>query len=144
MPGPRPTRLGIVGIVFAIVAPASGCWNKEKDEWECIGPAVEVMKWRDQRETARILKGDTITPAELAREELAKVEAAVAELEPRRGACELTWSVMMHVPVDNPGLRLREETLLRVLDVPPRDYPPNAVGWAGVTTAGRPPMARSR
>lgn len=138
---PRSRRAALLPLLAAVT---TGCWNESKDEWECIGPVVEVMKWRDERETARTLRGEVITPTELARQELERVEAAVAALTPRRGACELTWSVMMHVPADNPGLRLREEALLRVLGLPPRDYPPNAVGWAGVTTAGRTPMAQGR
>lgn len=127
-----------------LVALGSGCWNESVDEWQCIGPIVEVVKWRDQRESARTLGGEVISPAELARQEREHVEAAVAALLPRRGLCELTWSVMMHQPADNPGLRLREETLLRVLELPPRDYPPEAVGFAGVTIAGRPPMTAGR
>jgi hypothetical protein len=144
MPRPRRAPFGFAGLVACLSPLAAGCWNHEKDEWECIGPVVEVMRWRDEREAARLLRGDAVTPAELARLERERVEAAVVALTPRRAACELTWSVMMHVPADNPGLRLREEALLRVLELPPRDYPPNAVGWAGVTTAGRTPMAQER
>ncbi|MES2639236.1 MAG: hypothetical protein V4850_07120 [Myxococcota bacterium] len=144
MPPPRRAPFGFAGLVACLSPLAAGCSSDEKDEWECIGPVVEVMKWRDEREAARLLRGEVVTPAELARLERERVEAAVLALTPRRAACELTWSVMMHVPADNPGLRLREEALLRVLELPPRDYPANAVGWAGVTTAGHTPMAQER
>lgn len=136
MPAPRRARI-CVEAVPALLLLLAGCSSDEQDEWECIGPAVEVMKWRDEREIARTLRGEAIAPAQLARDEREHVDEAVAALTPRRAACELTWSVMMHAPADNPGLRLREEALLRVLELPPRDYPPDAVGWAGVTTAGR-------
>lgn len=126
------------------VVALGGCWNEAVDEWQCIGPIVEVVKWRDQREAARNFGGESMSPAELARQEREHVEAAVVALTPKRRLCELTWSVMMHQPADNPGLRLREETLLRVLELPPRDYPPEAVGFAGVTIAGRPPMTAGR
>lgn len=111
------------------------------DEWRCVGPLVELIRWRDEKEQARIWKADPITPAELAALERQKVAEAVAVLRPRRRACELTWSFQMHQPPDNPGLRLREEALLQVLELPPRDYPIAAVGWAGVTVSGRVPTA---
>lgn len=130
---------GGVGVALGV-----GCWNEAVDEWQCIGPIVEVVKWRDERESARLYRGEVLAPADLARQERERVEAAVAALTPRRRLCELTWNVMMHQPADNPGLRLREEALLRVLELPPRDYPPEAVGWAGVTIAGRPPTAPGR
>jgi hypothetical protein len=110
-------------------------------EWRCVGPLVELVRWRDERDAERLLRGVKIAPGELAAQERAQVEATVAALRERRASCELTWSVLMHQTPDNPGLRLREEALLRVLELPPRDYPVNAVGWAGVTTTGRPPVA---
>ena len=121
---------------LSIGAPA-GCRSAEQQEAECIGPIVELVRWRDQLESARTLAGEVVAPAEMARRERERVEAAVVTLRPHRRACELTWSVAMHQEADNPGLRLREEALLRVLELPERDYPPAAVGWAGVTTAGR-------
>ncbi|MDP2313744.1 MAG: hypothetical protein Q8P41_12625 [Pseudomonadota bacterium] len=142
---PPPRRTGVaLAVGTALVAGLGGCWNEAKDEWACIGPIVEVVKWRDEREAARLYGGKPITAAALAQEERDRVLAAVEALAPRRRACELTWSVLMHQPPDNPGLRLREEVLLRVLELPPRDYPPVAVGWSGVTVAGRPPVAMSR
>ena len=105
-----------------------------------MGPLVELVRWRDETEQARLWKADPITPTELAALERQKVAEAVEVLKPRRGPCELTWSFQMHQPPDNPGLRLREEALLQVLDLPPRDYPIGAVGWAGVTVSGRAPV----
>ncbi|MFN7144506.1 MAG: hypothetical protein ACK4YP_12075 [Myxococcota bacterium] len=109
-----------------------------------MGPLVDLVRWRDEREVARTLRGEGITPAELAAQERAQVATAVAALRDRRGACEMTWSVLMHQTPDNPCVRLREEAILQILGLPPRDYPPEAVGWAGVTLAGRPPIASAR
>jgi hypothetical protein len=52
----------------------------------------------------------------------------------------MTWAMEMHQPPSNPGLRLREEALLQLLGLPPRDYPPEAVGFSGVTVSGRTPV----
>lgn len=117
----------------------AACVDREVEEWRCVGPLVEIVRWRDEREAARVLRGEAIVPADLAREERARVDTAVEALRPRRRACELTWSLLMNQPADNPGLRLREEVILTVLELPPRDYPADAVGWAGVTAAGRAP-----
>jgi hypothetical protein len=119
-----------------------GC-HDEAREWGCIGPLVELVKWRDQRESARVLGGEAIAPAAMAAEERAHVDAAVAALDGKRATCEMTWGVLMYEPIDNPALRLRDETLVRLLGLPPRDYPAEAVGWAGVTTAGRPTLPES-
>jgi hypothetical protein len=117
-----------------------GCEPSEVREWKCVGPLVELVRWRDGEERARLFGGKIVTPEALGREEQERVDAAVEALRDRRGACEMTWSVLMHQPPDNPGLRLREEAILRMLELPPRDYPPVAVGFAGRTTAGRPPV----
>lgn len=102
-----------------------------------MGPLVDLVRWRDERETARILGRETLSAADLATQEREHVTTAVAKLRPERGNCEMTWAMEMHQPPSNPGLRLREEALLQLLDLPPRDYPPEAVGWSGVTVAGR-------
>jgi len=132
------------GLVLGAWCAAAGCKSAEQQEWECIGPVVELVRWRDELETARLLRGEVVTPADMAARERVHVEAAVTTLAPRRTACELTWSVLMHQTPDNPGLRLREEALLRVLDLPARDYPADAVGWSGVTTTGRPAVTPAR
>lgn len=132
------------GLVLGAWCAAAGCKSPEQQDWECIGPVIELVRWRDELETARILRGEPVAPLDMAKRERAHMEAAVATLLPRRTACELTWSVLMHQVPDNPGLRLREETLLRVLGLPARDYPPDAVGWSGVTTTGRPAVVPAR
>ncbi len=131
----RALVLGLAGLATA------SCEPSEVKEWKCVGPLVELVRWRDEREVARTLRGEPIAPEELARQERERATAAVEALRPRRGACEMTWSVLMHQAPDNPGLRLREEVMLEVLGLPPRDYPPEAVGWAGQTVAGRKPVA---
>lgn len=106
-----------------------------------MGPLVELVRWRDERETARILGKESWTPAALAAEERTHVASTVTTLSGVRSGCELTWAMEMHQPPTNPGLRLREEALLQVLGLPARDYPKEAVGFAGVTVSGRAPVA---
>jgi hypothetical protein len=120
-----------------------GCESAEVRERHCVGPLVELVRWRDEREHARLYKGEDIVPARLAEEERAKVEATAAALAPHRTACEMTWSVLMHQPPDNPALRLREEAILRVLGLPARTYDVEAVGWAGVSVSGMAPLSAS-
>lgn len=127
-------------LACAAAALIGACEPSEVSEWKCVGPLVELVKWRDGEETARVYGGKVVTPEGLWREEQARIDAAVEALRGRRGACEMTWSVLMHQPPDNPGLRLREEAILRMLELPPRDYPAVAVGFAGRTAAGRPPV----
>jgi hypothetical protein len=117
----------------------AGCEPAEVGEWACVGPLVDLVRWRDDREVARG-GGEALTPAGLAAEERAHLESTVATLAGKRRSCEMTWSLLLYQPPDNPGLRLREETVLRLLDLPPHDYPPEAVGFAGVTVAGRRPI----
>lgn len=134
----RPGCRGARAAAWVAAGLLAGCESPAAREWKCVGPVVELVKWRDQRENARVLGGEVIAPAALLAEEREHVATAVETLRPRRDACEMTWSVLMHQEPDNPALRLREEALLRVLDLPPRDYPAEAVGWSGATIAGRP------
>lgn len=130
----RPALLG------ALAVGLSACEPSEVSEWKCVGPLVELVRWRDEQEVARTLRGVDFAPEELLRQERERVATAVAALKERRRACELTWSLLMHQPPDNPGLRLREEALLQLLALPARDYPAEAVGWSGETVSGRRPV----
>jgi hypothetical protein len=111
----------------------------EVDEWRCIGPLVELVTWRDELEHRRAARTWTGTPAELHAEEVGRVAAAVATMEPRRGACQSTWRMSTWTTPDNPGLRVREEAIRQVLGIPPRAYAPEAVGFAGVSVGGLAP-----
>jgi hypothetical protein len=115
-----------------------GC-RDEADEWRCVGPLVDLVRWRDTTENQRIYGGRPITPAALQAEERAHLEVAVEALRPRIGRCRLAWSVLLFQPPENPGLRLREEAMLVLLGEPPKYYSPEAVGWAGVTVGGHLP-----
>lgn len=117
-----------------------GCADPAVREWRCVGPLVELVRWRDQEETRATFGTGAIDPAALAREERRRVEAVVARLAPERNRCGTTWGVTLFQPPDNPGLRLREEAVLLLLGQAPKDYPAEAVGRAGVTVHGRPPI----
>lgn len=118
-----------------------GCEDREVQEWRCVAPLVELVRWRDTVEAEYRHGGRTTPPAELAALERGRVEATAATLRALRPRCDLTWNVLLFDPPDNPGLRLREEALLLALGQPPKDYGPDAVGRAGVSAAGRPPVA---
>lgn len=90
----------------------------EADEWACVGPLVDLVRWRDQVETERVYGGKTIPEAELAAEEARRVAEAVAKLRPLKDRCELTWSLQLFQEADNPGLRVRERAI-RELTAPP-------------------------
>lgn len=131
-------RQGARGLL--ILAALAGCEDREAREWRCIGPLVELVRWRDEEESRARYGTGALSPAALAAEERRRVEAVVAQLAPERARCATTWRVTLFQPPDNPGLRLREEAVLRLLGKLPQDYPAEAVGRAGVTVDGRPPI----
>lgn len=112
------------------------CMSAEERVYRCSGPLIELVQWRDE-----LSRRPLPPPAELAALERERVLATVERLRPVRGKCENHWHFLMYENPNNPALRLREEALLITLDAPPHDYPPDAVGEAGVTVAGRPPTS---
>lgn len=96
---------------------AMGC-RDEADDWACIGPLVELVRWRDELEARRLYGGETMTEAQVAAEEARHLEAAVAALRPKRRQCELTWNLQTMQEADNPGLVLRERAIRAALEVP--------------------------
>lgn len=88
-----------------------GCPRDEVDDWRCIGPLVELMKWRDELEAERVYGGRVMTEAEVAAEEQRHVDEAVAKLRPYTAQCELTWSLQGFQEADNPGLHVKARAL---------------------------------
>lgn len=115
----------------------------EVDEWRCIGPLVELVSWRDEQEHRRAARAWTGTAADMHAEEASRVAAAVEALSARRSACQSTWRMSTWTTPDNPGSRLREEAVRRLLDLPPRAYPAEAVGFAGVSVGGLAPSVEA-
>jgi hypothetical protein len=82
--------------------------STEADEWTCVGPLVELVKWRDGVEAARF---GGAAPGDLAAQEEAKLREAVAALRGKRAECEMTWSILSMQEADNPGLLLRARAI---------------------------------
>ena len=57
------------------------CADPEVEEWKCVGPLVDLVRWRDEQESQRTWGGKAIAPAELARLERERVAAIVASRE---------------------------------------------------------------
>jgi hypothetical protein len=132
----------VVALAAAILA--LGCESGEEREARCIGPLVDLMRWRDAVEADRILRGK-VNPA-LAAEEARRVDEVVAKLTPLRRSCELTWSLQLYPEADNPGLQVRNRALHVLLRLPePSPVAPPAGTPPGAAPAGpdAPPAAAS-
>ena len=90
-----------------------GC-NTDAQEWRCIGPLIELVKWRDGVESDRIFANKVVPDLEA--QEKARVDAAVAALTPYRGECEMTWSLLLFQEADNPALVLRERAVHTLME----------------------------
>lgn len=128
-------------IVAWILGPgALACTDPDQTMIQCNGELLELIAWRDAVERELRAEPGRWTPNTLAAEEKRRVEATADTIRARRAQCDRSWEMLMYQPPSNPGLRLREEALLRVLDGAPHDYPPQSVGYAGVSTSGRAPI----
>jgi hypothetical protein len=99
-----------------------------------------MVAWRDEVERERFHRLKVYRREELARLEALRVQQVVEILEGERSSCASVWRVQLFQEPSNPALRLQEEAILRMLGEAPHDYGAKAVGWAGVTTRGRPPV----
>lgn len=97
-----------------------------------MGPLTELVKWRDGVEHDRLLRGVTPAPSALASDERAHVELAVSALRPEASHCDGAWRMVLWSTADTPAVRLREEAVRRLLRLPARAFPPEALGVAGV------------
>lgn len=113
--------------------------EKEVRAERCTGPLNRLVKWRDEAEMARKFKGKEVSHTMMAAQELQHVEETVATLKEQPG-CDAVWRVMLFQVPDTPATRLQEETILRLFGGTPHDYDTSTVGWALVTTSGRPPV----
>jgi hypothetical protein len=110
----------------------------EVTQYQCTGPLSALVRWRDELEAARLYGGRAVTADDAAAQEKTRMEATVSELAGRRGACEDTWRMGLWSEPDNPGARLRDEAIRRLLGLEPQRYPEPAVGIAGQSTSGLP------
>ncbi|MBM4393458.1 MAG: hypothetical protein FJ090_20230 [Deltaproteobacteria bacterium] len=97
-----------------------GCDPPEVAQHRCLGPVVELVKWRNAQ-NAELLSGRT-SPEALSRAEDERVEATEATLRTRE-RCEEFWRFGLWTTPDTPGAILRDRALRRALDLPPTDYP---------------------
>ena len=118
-----------------------GCDDPEKDNPfasqfpgatdPCIAPLMDLVKWRDLLGNDLIFDKQDLTPEQFAAAESKKVYETVDLLRPVVAKCKMTWSISMFKEVGSPADRLREETLLILLDLPAHAYEPDAIGLAG-------------
>ncbi len=97
-----------------------------------MGPLSALVRWRDGVEHERVFRGANLSPVALAADERFHVEAAVAALQGEATQCAGAWRMVLWSTADNPGARLREEAVRRLLALPARSFPPEAIGAAGI------------
>lgn len=115
------------------------CESAEVREARCMRPIADLISWRNDRFRAppEGPPAAPATPDSLLREERDRVDAAVADMQPLRDGCRRQWSIGLWSDPDSPSLRLRDEALRRVLELPAVDYTEAAVGYSRQTTDGR-------
>lgn len=114
-----------------------GCEAEEVRQERCLGPVIELVKWRNGKLSEWLAGRDPLEPGQLRRDEKAKVAAAVLRLRAAGGGCRGAWEMGVWTVPDTPPARLRDEALRQVLGLPGVNYTPVAIGPAGVTTDGR-------
>jgi hypothetical protein len=92
---------------------AMACRDPEVEEWQCVGPLVDLVTWRDGIQADLSLGRKA--PPDLAAQEQAHIDAAVAALRDRKGSCEMAWSMLLFQKADNPSLVLRERAVHTLL-----------------------------
>lgn len=97
------------------------CRDEPVEEHRCFGPLVELVRWRDGEEARP-------TVADVATEEARRIDATVQDLAPETKRCEAAWRMGLWSTPDNPGLRVRDQALRRLLGLPATTYPPEALG----------------
>lgn len=101
---------------MTLLAFALGCdpgVESEVENWKCVGPLVDLVRWRDGVDAEVLFRGASFP--DLAAREQEHVDAAVATLRSRRLECEMTWSMLLLEEPDNPALLLRERAVQRIL-----------------------------
>ena len=114
-----------------------GCEAEEVRQERCLGPVIELVKWRNGKLSEWLAGRDPLEPSQLRRDEKAHVDEAVARLRAAGGGCRGAWEMGVWTVPDTPPSRLRDEALRQVLGLPAVEYSTVAVGPAGVTTDGK-------
>ncbi len=131
----RASRLaGSLGLLLTL-----GCEDPALRTERCTGALSRMVAWRDDVERQRFHRIKEYRREELARLEALRVQQVVEILEGER-SCASVWRIQLFQEPTNPALRLQEEAILRLLGEAPHDYGAKAIGWAGVSTTGRPPV----
>ncbi len=125
---------------FTFLIAVLSCRDPDEMVIRCNGELVEMIAWREAVETDLRLQRADWTPETLAAEEKRRVEATAAAVRERLSLCRNNWHTLLYQAPTYPSLRLREEALLLVFGAAPHDYPPESIGFAGVSTAGRAPV----
>jgi hypothetical protein len=72
-----------------------------------------------------------MTAAQVADAERERVYATVEQLRPLYATCKMTWNIGLFNEPRSPADRLREETVMILLDRPARSFPADTIGQAG-------------
>jgi hypothetical protein len=98
---------------------------------ECTDPLMEMVRWRDDLNSDLIFGKRTLTAVQVADAERERVYATVEQLRPLYATCKMTWNIGLFNEPKSPADRLREETVMILLDRPARAFPPETLGQAG-------------
>lgn len=98
---------------------------------ECTDPLMEMVRWRDALNSDLNFGKRTMTAAQVADAERERVYATVEELRPLYASCKMTWNIGLFNEAKSPADRLREETVMILLDRPARAFPDETLGQAG-------------
>ena len=90
-----------------------GCDAEAVRQERCLGPVIELVKWRNGKLSEWLAGRDPLEPSQLRRDEKAHVDEAVARLRAAGGGCRGAWEMGVWTVPDTPPSRLRDEALRR-------------------------------
>ncbi len=103
-----------------MIALILGCTPPEVEQHRCLGPVVELVKWRNAQ-NPEVASG-RLSAAELDTLGEARLADTVVSLRAQEG-CEGYWRFGLWSTPDTPGAVLRDRALRQALDLPPVAYP---------------------
>lgn len=100
-----------------------GCEPPEVEQHRCLGPVVELVKWRNAQ-NAELAAGRS-TREQVASLSEERLSATVLSLRAQSG-CEEAWRFGLWSNPDTPSAVLRDRALRLALGLPPVTYAPAA------------------